>query len=615
MKEFLRQLQELVQQTEISQKSFYMLRISELMKRLEDPQMKLAIIGNFSCGKSTFLNALLEQPLLSMSNTPTTAVPTWIDWEGRQEGIQIRVRGLDNTLLEMDEAGRQRFFRMTGTEPPAQPGPLVDYLTTTTDLLSFISQVHISFPARQGFRGFTLIDTPGVNPGDETDAGHILSTQAVLRDQADATIVLFPCYSAYTRGFSEFMEDNASHLMDDAIFIITKMDMVEDPGEQKKLIWFVRENLKKSFELEDPQVYPCSAGMALAFSTDGDPAAESWATDFSRMTEEIFDSLGQRRLHTAAKRASGLVLELMADLTGAVEERKKTLELFLENLETYSREAFRDRVNTLASNYNADAAVRKMIASQASVKQILEKAKMELCRGIQGAVTWKQLNDFLWVQGMEITRQAMEQVVTQAKAVTENYTSSWNKDLERYEKELYYSRHTYHSFLDSIHGKGYQDVPLDLPNTLRQIRTDMDRACGNARKKMHPVQSEAERIARGNWLPLNNNPISWMRDSLPEHRNFCLTTVECEMNWLGETFRSSAMEAAQCFFDTDVASIKLLAQLFKQNYTEKFLLKQPDLEDYRNSLEAQVRKQSLDLAKLRELKPMLARWTVKTETE
>ena len=611
MRAILQQLQELVQQAEIPQKPYYLLRLNGLIKRLEDPQLKLAIIGNFNCGKSTFLNALLQQPMLSMSNIPTTAVPTWIDWDAPEGEVWIRVKGRDNTVWEMDEAGRQRLFRLTGTNPPEETGTLIDYLTTTTALLKVIEQVRISFPSRQGFQGFTLIDTPGVNPGAEADAGHILSTQDVLRDAADAAIILFPCYSAYTRQFSEFMEDNASHLMDDSVFILTKMDMVENPREQKQLVWFVRENLKKTFELEEPLVYACSAGMALDFCTSGNPEAQVWAEDFYRMVREIFNSLGQRRMYTAARRTSGLVMELMADLTSALEDQQKTLEQFLRNLETFSLEAFQAQVNAHTLNYSANAALRKLLASKTDLDQTVGKAKQELCRGIQEAVTWQQLNGFMERQGRKIVSHAMEQVIAQAKAVTDDYGNAWKKAFDTYEEALYNDLHTYNSFLDSIPGSRQQDAALDLPDTLMQIRMAMDASVRKARQKLMQPQKQAQKIVRENSLAAGGNLVFRMVGSLQDYRSVRLSTVEQVLNGLRECFCLCAMEAAEILSEEDIASGKLLGQLYKQTYADKFRSKQPDLDAYRCMLEAQLEKQRQYLTKLKETEQALARWTVK----
>lgn len=615
MKAFLGQLRELVEQTDLVQKPFYLLRLEALMKRLEDPQMKLAIIGNFSSGKSTFLNALLGQRLLSMANIPTTAVPTWIDWEAAGGQTRVWVRTLDGIMREVDKDGRQQLQQLTGIRIPEELGPMVDYLTTSTELLSVISQVRVSFPARQELRGFVLIDTPGVNPGAVANAGHIIGTQNVLRDEADAAIVLFPCHSVFTRQFSEFMEENASHLMDDSIFILTKMDMVDSPREREQLVWFVRENVAVSFDLDSPQVYACSAGRALDFRISGDPGAKDWAEAFSRMNREIFASLDRRRIDTAARRISSLVKQLLEDLTEAVAERERTLVSFRNNLESFSLENFQGQVSSLTLDYSANAALRRLLASRSDPERTIGSGRQALHRGIQEAVSKKQLNVFLDNQARKILSQMTEQVIAQTHAVVDDYESGWKQAFGALENTLYSELNTYTFFLDSIPGCEHRDIALDLPNTLTQIRLDMDASLRKARQILEQPRKKAQTIAKGAWLPVNSNPVGRMMGTMQDHRTACQTATDRVLDDLRESFRLSAMEAAELLYAGDSASAKLLSQLYVQNFEEQFRLKQPDLEAYQSALASRLEAQRATLEKLKAMELELAWRKEKTKPE
>ena len=51
-------------------------------------QLSVLVIGDFNCGKSTVLNALLGKSLLPMGVTATTAIPTFVKY-GEQEKVVI----------------------------------------------------------------------------------------------------------------------------------------------------------------------------------------------------------------------------------------------------------------------------------------------------------------------------------------------------------------------------------------------------------------------------------------------------------------------------------------------------------------------------------------------
>lgn len=52
--------------------------IPTLIDAIKTTPLHVAVFGEFSSGKTTFLNALLGEELLSVSLEPTTAVPTFI---------------------------------------------------------------------------------------------------------------------------------------------------------------------------------------------------------------------------------------------------------------------------------------------------------------------------------------------------------------------------------------------------------------------------------------------------------------------------------------------------------------------------------------------------------
>ena len=79
MANVLAQVEALINELDYDRRKKYISKIASIKERLQYEEMRLALIGNFSCGKSTFINALLKEPLLAVANMPTTAIPTYID--------------------------------------------------------------------------------------------------------------------------------------------------------------------------------------------------------------------------------------------------------------------------------------------------------------------------------------------------------------------------------------------------------------------------------------------------------------------------------------------------------------------------------------------------------
>ena len=406
MDKLLRQLAELINELQLPGEEDYLLRLFQIQERLRYPQMRLAVIGNFSCGKSTFLNAMLKRPLLSMANMPTTAVPTYIDWCGKEETLQITVRDTEDQLHLLDAAGKAWFYEHTGTALSENVGEMLDFLTTSNSLHDLLSSVHISFPQKDGYPGYCLIDTPGINPGDEEAAGHILHTQDILRDEADAAIVLFPSYCAYTRDFSDFLEQNARHLLANSIFVVTKIDIVPTEHEREKLIQFVKANLNSKLGLEEPQVYCCSAGCALESYTGSTTQSQLWAQTFEGMIKEIFDSLEPRRLQMASNRTFSMIIELINALGDEIERKQEELYRLLQNLEKYSYEELQRRYLVMYKDYTDKARAAKTRVYQqmkSNVTTVTDGAVSKICRGIDQCGSKWAINSYVKKDAKTIT--------------------------------------------------------------------------------------------------------------------------------------------------------------------------------------------------------------------
>ena len=54
--------------------------IDELIEYLNSESIKVSVFGEFSTGKSTFINAIINEEILSEDYVPTTAVPTRISY-------------------------------------------------------------------------------------------------------------------------------------------------------------------------------------------------------------------------------------------------------------------------------------------------------------------------------------------------------------------------------------------------------------------------------------------------------------------------------------------------------------------------------------------------------
>lgn len=148
----------------------YLEEIEQLETMLEEEKYKVVVIGEFSTGKSTFLNALIGKKTLFTSLREATRVVTYIE-----KGIEQRV----NIYFEN---GDKKSFVLENKKDYEELGKYIDRKSK----INKPSYVSISTPKLQIDEEVAFIDTPGLQGIKKNE---LLITKEALKE-ANATIVL-----------------------------------------------------------------------------------------------------------------------------------------------------------------------------------------------------------------------------------------------------------------------------------------------------------------------------------------------------------------------------------------------------------------------------------------
>lgn len=117
--------------------------VDELIAEIDEFKVTAPIIGNFSTGKSSMLNAVLGKRLVSVEITPETAVPTEIFYG-------------DNTITRIDLEGNRQEYSLDEL-------PLKDLSVKNTELV----RIALDHPFLKQIENVKLVDLPGFDSGIE----------------------------------------------------------------------------------------------------------------------------------------------------------------------------------------------------------------------------------------------------------------------------------------------------------------------------------------------------------------------------------------------------------------------------------------------------------------
>ncbi len=281
--------------------------LAGVRRRLARGKFVLAVVGEFSSGKSFLLNALLEKfryvtvggtpqiaGLLATDINPSTATITELEYAATDEATAHFEDGRTERI-PLDALNR---FIAVGN---AEAGKLHDATKDERDAPTRVC-VKANSPFLQ--RGFVVADTPGlasINPAHRRATLSFLPT-------ADAVLYLIDTQQPFTEGDAAFLGIVRQHI--DSIFIVqTKIDLWQQPQADGRPAWeHAYERIARLAAVHAPgtYVYALSAREYAQGVLDGDAAAverSRFPQFLSALDASLIRRTGRARMRRASDRA------------------------------------------------------------------------------------------------------------------------------------------------------------------------------------------------------------------------------------------------------------------------------------------------------------------------
>lgn len=227
---------------------------------LAQDNFRVVVVGRFSRGKSTFVNALLGRRVLPTSKKPTTAVISKISY-GAEPKFTIHYKNNLQEAVNEDEFFAIKAPKFCDSYSTAEE--VADNLAEQAKI-NDIDYVEVAYPLEFCKHAVELIDTPGT---DDLNQSRIEITYKYL-NQADAVILLLAADQALSIGEVEFLQERIlKHQIRDIFYIINRKDTLNGPDEEERVRQFVKEHLGHILQVSPEAVTPylVSSYQALLF--------------------------------------------------------------------------------------------------------------------------------------------------------------------------------------------------------------------------------------------------------------------------------------------------------------------------------------------------------------
>jgi GTP-binding protein EngB required for normal cell division len=290
--------------------------LRQIAAKLANDVFVLAVVGEFSRGKSTLINALLDRPgLLPTSIEPTTAAVTVlthapeprvsVTFADGTTRHNLSAADLARYAVGHDLDGRER--RAEAARRAASGGDSQPSCMSETDIdLDLnrgrpaepqVATVHVGLPSPFLSDGICLVDTPGIG---SVNPHHGEATRRFI-DQADAVLFLVntdPVIGQSECNFLAFLRD----YVDRFLFVVTKIDRF-GPHERQQSVAYTARTIEQHAGLARPPVYAVSAKLAMLGRSEPDEfkyAASGFPEFLNGLHRFLIEARGQQFLHKQA---------------------------------------------------------------------------------------------------------------------------------------------------------------------------------------------------------------------------------------------------------------------------------------------------------------------------
>lgn len=327
--------------------------LNKIRSRTKDSNIYLGVVGEFSSGKSTLINALIGADFFVTNAVQgTTTVVTKLAYSNNinlvlkyKNGQILSYKKDKSKLMElylpMTYSGMSsidkfvmKFKGVFGLNRYDEYFPKVfDVVTTSNEISVELDEVVVYYPSQILKDGLVIVDTPGT---DSLVPEHNAITQRAIREICDLALVVVPAITPLSMTLVDFLDENLRDNIDKCCFVITKTELLKRAIERTHLINGVTKRIEQLLSVNNPVVISAPTLVSLEYrniiekvgvlkhlsNDDKKCLSDDFLSNVSQMKEDI----QKNKENTINAKIRQLVKVLGIDLSSELTNMMKQLE-------------------------------------------------------------------------------------------------------------------------------------------------------------------------------------------------------------------------------------------------------------------------------------------------
>ena len=397
-------------------------QVSAIVDKQNDNLLNISVIGEFSTGKSSFINALVGYELLAVNVIQGTTVAITIIEYSEEFSITLTDflgKSLKIIFKSIDSLRQQLHIYTTD----AAYAKKIDYVTVTlpSDILK---------------NGYRIIDTPGTN---SLELWHEEVTCRAIRELSDLSIILTDATRPMPATLMSFLDNTLGDSVESCAFVANKIDQVREK-ERDGIIKFIGKKICQSFDIEDPMVLPFSSVALTNSFTKETVSVDSGSFLLTTSSlERLLSYTAKQRLRAQAQKILHLVDDIYSTLDNNIKSIAAQYQQELQMLERsrqtdfkpfISRQIYLRQKSFMAGAQDYKYKVESVCESLAS------KAKDRIEIKIQNCSTLDGLSNYIKGSLSKDIKDEGRSIISGTEAQFKKLRTLFNKELKQFQKEF-----------------------------------------------------------------------------------------------------------------------------------------------------------------------------------
>jgi GTP-binding protein EngB required for normal cell division/gas vesicle protein len=402
-------------------------QLDAIVAKQNDKVLNISVIGEFSTGKSSFINALVGHELLAVNVLQGTTVAITIIEYGASYSLSLVDKNGNSTTTEYKNINYL--------------SSALQHYTTDPSYADSISHVRVTLPSDILKNGFRIIDTPGTN---SLEQWHEEITRRAINDISDMSIILVDASRPMPETLVGFVESTLGNNVKDCLFVANKIDIIRS-RERNGMLKFIQKKINLEFDIEGAEILPfASVALTNLFSKD----IVTIDDDSKQLTfdslQSIFSFTAQKRIKTQAKKLLLLIDNMYANLNANITHVAQQYQKELRTLEQSKQMDFRpfiaQQIALRQKRFITSAQEKKRVtdmetdnlvnAAIANINSKIDSHTTSTLDGLSKYIKEGELTSDIKVEGAQIANKT-EKKFNQIKPIFNRQLTEFQSDFEK----------------------------------------------------------------------------------------------------------------------------------------------------------------------------------------